>query len=418
MLLKRPHNNKMSDRPISGRAPLTFGLVLCGACISETIEITSRSRVDWSAFSVVALLGVALALAPVVAVQRQAFVSFVVAISAGMALLPPALVLPLVAAFCVVDFFRRPVALSSLIFNIATFGAAGVIGSELLRDLDVLAPGAAASPLTLAALIGVASSFALSCGVAFEIYAAPQPAAGRIAVASAIDGSLAVMGLLAAQLWLNDLYWLIPLALLPLAFIHRAQRLPRLQQEATLDPKTELLNMRAFAIVFELSLKQAARVRQPVSLLVIDLDDLRGINSQHGHIAGDGVIVGVSEIIRRVVRASDTAARFGGDEYLVLLPDATALQAAEIGERIRSQVASTLFSKPGSSAAVRATVSIGTVTSTDHNVSMDELVRAADVAVYEAKSRGRNRLIVESGSNGAGQLDLPAERPVTRVDSQ
>ena len=109
------------------------------------------------------------------------------------------------------------------------------------------------------------------------------------------------------------------------------------------DAKTGLMNMHVFGGALEAALARSRAERRPLSLLVVDLDLLREINNKHGHLAGDAVITGISEILPRQIRKGDLAARFGGEEFVLALPDTPPDRALRIAERIREAVASRVF---------------------------------------------------------------------------
>jgi diguanylate cyclase (GGDEF)-like protein len=193
----------------------------------------------------------------------------------------------------------------------------------------------------------------------------------------------------------------------PLAFIYQALHVPKLREEASTDPKTGLANMRHFGAVFERDLARAGRSGQPLSVLMCDLDLLRDVNNRYGHSAGDVVLCGLAEVIRRTVRACDLAARFGGEEFVILLTDTGSSSARRVAERIRTQFAGTSFDAGGAGAAdgagrvIHVTVSIGVATYPLHAPGAPALLEAADSAMYQAKREGRNRVVVASRSSGA-----------------
>src|ERR687886_746511 len=187
--------------------------------------------------------------------------------------------------------------------------------------------------------------------------------------------------------------WLIPFAIAALILIHRSLAVPALQAEARVDPKTGLFNARHFATALNEELARAARFDRPLSLIMADLDLLRDINNTYGHLAGDAVLQGIAEVFRSHLRHYDVPARFGGEEFAILLPETPPEQAFEIAERIRRTVAATTFDVETSSEPIKATVSIGVAGYPRDGPDSNELIHQADLAVYRAKLQGRNRVL-------------------------
>jgi diguanylate cyclase (GGDEF)-like protein len=170
----------------------------------------------------------------------------------------------------------------------------------------------------------------------------------------------------------------------PLIVIHRALALPSLKEQALRDHKTGLLNSRAIAHEGQSELERAMRFKRPLSLLVVDVDDLRGINNRHGHLVGDAALVALSGAFCAELRDFDLCARFGGDEFVVLLPETAAAEAAEIARRIRRRVADCRL-RAGAE-TVRIGVSIGVASRSKGDVALESLIARADAAMYEAKN--------------------------------
>ena len=206
------------------------------------------------------------------------------------------------------------------------------------------------------------------------------------------DLVLAMLGVAMAFFWIIN-PWLIPFAVAPLLLIHRSLSVPQLQEEARVDPKTGLFNARHFAVALNEELVRAERFDRPLSLVMADLDLLRDINNTYGHLAGDAVLQGIAEVFRAQLRHYDVPARFGGEEFAILLPETAPEQAFEIAERIRRTVAASAFDVETSSEPIRATISIGVAGFPRDGVDSNELIHQADLAVYRAKLQGRNRVL-------------------------
>jgi diguanylate cyclase (GGDEF)-like protein/putative nucleotidyltransferase with HDIG domain len=206
------------------------------------------------------------------------------------------------------------------------------------------------------------------------------------------DLVLAMLGVAMAAFWLIN-PWLIPFSVAPLLLIHRSLSVPQLQEEARVDPKTGLFNARHFAAALNDELMRAERFDRPLSLVMADLDLLRDINNTYGHLAGDAVLQGIAEVFRAQLRQYDVPARFGGEEFAILLPETPPGEAFEIAERIRRAVAARTFDVETSSEPIRATVSIGVAGYPRDGSDANELIHQADLAVYRAKLQGRNRVL-------------------------
>ena len=224
------------------------------------------------------------------------------------------------------------------------------------------------------------------------------------------DLVLAALGVAVYAFWQTN-HWLVPFALTPLFLIHRSLSVPALQAEARVDPKTGLYNARYFATALSDELGRAQRFERPMSLIMADLDLLRDINNSYGHLAGDAVLKGIAEVFRAQLRHYDVPARFGGEEFSILLPETPPDQAMEIAERIRRAVAERTFDVETSSEPIRATVSIGVAGYPKDGTDANELIHQADLAVYRAKLQGRNRVLGASSE----PLLMPAERSARLV---
>src|SRR5712691_10019797 len=207
-----------------------------------------------------------------------------------------------------------------------------------------------------------------------------------------IDFVLAALGVGTYALSQQN-HWVIPFVLAPLILVHRSLSVPALQAEARVDPKTGLFNARHFAAALSEEIGRAQRFERPLSLIMADLDLLRDINNSYGHLAGDAVLKGIAEVFRAQLRHYDVPARFGGEEFSILLPETPPEQALEIAERIRRAVAEREFEVETATEPIRATISIGVAAFPKDGVDANELIHQADLAVYRAKLQGRNRVL-------------------------
>lgn len=158
------------------------------------------------------------------------------------------------------------------------------------------------------------------------------------------------------------------------------------------DALTGLYNRRAFYLQLNHYLNQARRTRQPCSLLLLDIDHFKKINDSYGHQIGDEVLRAVADVVGEVVRRQDVVARYGGEELVVILPDADEETALLIGNRLRLAIASSQRVSLPDGTPLMATVSVGMAMFPLDGTLEDGLLNAADQAMYVAKQSGRNQV--------------------------
>lgn len=161
---------------------------------------------------------------------------------------------------------------------------------------------------------------------------------------------------------------------------------------AITDSLTGLANRRYFERQLATMVNQATGRGRPLSLLIIDIDHFKSINDTHGHLAGDDVLGEFAGRLKRAVRGADLAGRFGGEEFVVAMPDTDAATAYAIAERIRARISDEPFEITGRGRPVNVTVSVGVGSIGSGLNGPTELIAAADRALYEAKRAGRNRV--------------------------
>ncbi len=165
--------------------------------------------------------------------------------------------------------------------------------------------------------------------------------------------------------------------------------LKRTEALSVTDDLTRLYNARYLNIALRRETRLAARNSRPLSLLFIDLDGFKSINDSHGHLAGSRALVEAGAVIRGSARETDIVARFGGDEFALILPDTGSHGALQVAERIRDRIARHAF-LAGDGLNIHLTASVGVATLPDVAAAADELVQAADAAMYRVKDRGKN----------------------------
>ena len=263
--------------------------------------------------------------------------------------------------------------------TVALTGAAGLIAmtggatSPFFFTIPLIVAGAALV-VSRRATIALTVAGALAYGVAVVLAAWPDPLdeAARIAI---------IVNLMALLLLASVVM-----------VIAREQRSARdaAIRLSTIDPLTGLYNRNFFFAAIEGELARSARSGRGFCLLMMDLDELKGINDRFGHFHGDRVLRAVGEIIALGVRRLDTAARYGGDEFVVLLPETDPTGAFVLAEKIRLGVRAMPLELPGD--GPRPSLSIGVVAYPDDGRTVDELMISADGAMYASKRAGKDRV--------------------------
>ena len=206
---------------------------------------------------------------------------------------------------------------------------------------------------------------------------------GSPAAVLAIPGTAATVGI--------NLTAMILLAYIAMV-IAREQRTTRdaAIRLSTIDPLTALFNRGFFFAALEREIARSARSGRGFCLLMMDLDELKAINDRLGHFHGDRVLSAVGQVVNAGVRRIDTAARYGGDEFVVLLPETDPTGAFVLAEKIRIGVNELDLDLPDD--AVRPSMSVGVVSFPDDGQTADELMISADRAMYTSKRAGKNRV--------------------------
>jgi diguanylate cyclase (GGDEF)-like protein/putative nucleotidyltransferase with HDIG domain len=406
------------DPGLPSRARLYF-VVVAVASAAAALPFLGRLQDthNWAAFLI---FGSAAAIARLFVVRTpgdQAYHTDIVFLIPAALMLPPELLVLVAIVLMVPEWLKMRYRWYLQTFNIFNYllssMAVWLVGRELILDRAYIANGA-----VRLSVAGVASCVVF-VGVNHTLLALMLRLARGFSLREtglfdseflSTDLVLAALGVAVYAFWQTN-HWLVPFALTPLFLIHRSLSVPALQAEARVDPKTGLYNARYFATALAEELGRAQRFERPMSLIMADLDLLRDINNSYGHLAGDAVLKGIAEVFRAQLRHYDVPARFGGEEFSILLPETPPEQALEIAERIRRAVAERTFDVETSSEPIRATVSIGVAGYPKDGTDANELIHQADLAVYRAKLQGRNRVLGASSE----PLLMPAERSARLV---
>ncbi|UQX89325.1 GGDEF domain-containing protein [Jatrophihabitans telluris] len=352
-------------------------------------------------------------------------------VSAGVVVLPPGPLSVLIIALFGAGLVRArrtgTARLRRVVFNGASMLIAGFAAALLVSWLrDCSLPGLRVSTLSelgiglaAAALAGMSMAFTL---VGRFLIAGPAPLRrlmpGRAAVLDEL--SAVAIGLICGLLVLHTA-WLSPISLLLVALLQRSILARHLHVAAATDPKTGLLAVRAWKHEAANALARSTQAGDTAAVLMLDLDFFKRINDTHGHLVGDRVLRGVGQQLSRQLRAPDRLGRFGGEEFVVLLPDTAEAAAVEVAERLRASLRELRLpseragddhgpsvhgavpaapDRPPSSAQLPFPVSasIGVAVLGRHGHSLEELLAAADEALFEAKLGGRDMVVTAGGS--------------------
>src|SRR5919197_1533547 len=324
-------------------AAVYVGVVAAAAGLAA-LPLISRLRPStpgWTTFLILGLIAASAQLFVVRTPRNQSYHTTIVFLIPAVMLLPPELVALMGVVQHVPEWLKNRNAWYSQTFNICNYTLSTLAAwasfhttvgaNQLIADHDLrLALGGMA-----AAAVFVAVNHALLAPMLHFVYSHSIKELGIFSFESlSTDLVLAALGVGIGTFWdLNP--WLMPFAVAPLLLIHRSLSVPQLQEEARVDPKTGLFNARYFATTLADELGRAQRFERPLTLIMADLDLLRDINNTYGHLAGDAVLKGIAETFRAQLRHYDVPARFGGEEFAILLPETPPEQAFEIAERIR-----------------------------------------------------------------------------------
>ena len=188
----------------------------------------------------------------------------------------------------------------------------------------------------------------------------------------------------------------VPTVLLARRFIMHAQLLA----QSRIDTKTGLLNASTWESEAVLELARAVRTRSPLSIALVDIDHFKVVNDTYGHLVGDKALRAVTDALRSQLRAYDLAGRFGGEEFVVLLPQAREVDAINVAERLRAHIAgmSIPVGDDESGPCINLTISVGVAALDGESRELTDMLAAADAALYYAKETGRNKTHVISAS--------------------
>jgi diguanylate cyclase (GGDEF)-like protein len=203
--------------------------------------------------------------------------------------------------------------------------------------------------------------------------------------------TLCMGGLTAVLLLISP--WFVFLVFLPLYALHRSVLIRQYEYAATTDSKTGLLNMTSWRSLAEKELDRAQRNNSTFGVLMVDIDHFRRVNNEHGHLAGDEALRAVADALKQHTRSYDLCGRFGGEEFVILLPETNCQQLLVVAERVCEEIRRLQVVPTGSTSPLgRLSVSIGAANYPATGRTLDDLLMTADNCLFAAKNTGRDRV--------------------------
>lgn len=288
--------------------------------------------------------------------------------------------------------YRQMFTAATVMLACLTGSAIVQLSSSNLGHLSGEASGAAIVLLSLVAYTAVNTTM-----IAGAIFLAARPLPVRALFGTAEENALEIATLcLGAMTGLALVFtpWLTFLSIVPLVVLQRGALIKQLEVAATTDPKTGLLNAVAWRQVAQKEIARAARDRHTVALMIVDMDRFKAVNDTHGHLVGDAVLVAVAERLTAELRQYDSIGRFGGEEFVAILPEVDMATARAVSHRILAGIRKLEVFSPDAPAVPLGgfSASIGVALYPNNGADVESLLHVADSALYAAKSAGRDRV--------------------------
>jgi len=397
------------------RIALLYILAVVGLTLALVVSAASQWtawRVDAGLFVFLLVGAITAQYFTVVTPKHQHYYLTPAFFFAGIVLLDPIPFAALVALAHVPEWLKMKYPWYIQSFNIAAHALAGFIGKALMVWLLAGSARQLLSPYGLFAVIVAASVYIfvnhLLVGVVLMLARNVSLRESQVLSPGNLltDLALASVGACIALLWQVE-PWLVALGTAPLVLIHRALSIPALREEAQIDSKTGLYNNKYFNTNVADELRRARRFGRPLAVIMADLDGLTHINNTYGHLAGDAALAAVGKVIREQVREYDVAARFGGEEFTLLMPETTTYEGYVVAERIRKAVESTPIQVPTRVDPIYVTITAGVASYPADGHEVDQLIHAADVAMYQGKAAGKNRVRMSVPHDGGEPPAFP-----------
>jgi len=301
-------------------------------------------------------------------------------------------------------------------FNMAGHVVCGFVAQGLVRWV-VYVPGDAHVSMLIGAMLGVVAYVLLNhslVGVALWLARGISPKESQLFAMDRLlpDFIMLLHGFVVAVLWRISPLLIAP-GLAPLVLIQHAVMLPQLRKQAQTDDKTGLVNAGHFKQLLSAEFVRATRFDRPLAVVLGDLDLFRDLNNEHGHLAGDKALKYVGEVIRTHVREYDIASRFGGEEFVIALPETSSATAMHVAEAIRGALEAARIDV-GQGHTAGLTISLGVAQRLSSMPNAEALIDAADKAMYFAKHAGRNQVVLASQAGSAIPMCTLEDAQLTR----
>ena len=288
-----------------------------------------------------------------------------------------------------------------------SYGAASVVYHSLASRMPWLSPGPGIHWLTWALVVAACGvlQWTVNNGLVMTAIKGSDPSAdvmGSLLARENLFNDAAELNTSVVLAVITSASWLLAVLVLPfVVLLHRSHRHAQLVNESRIDGKTGLLNAVTWQREARLEITRAIRTRTPLAVAIADIDHFKAVNDTYGHLAGDAVLAGLARAMRALLRDYDIIGRFGGEEFVILLPHTGADEVRRIAERLREKLAEIIMPVEGAlkpSMSLQVTISIGIATLDRSRRDLGEMLAAADAALYEAKNTGRNKVCVLADS--------------------
>jgi diguanylate cyclase (GGDEF)-like protein len=410
--MPHPAAPTFSRLPRAGRLFVFAVFATAALALAMAQLLDPEPALDPVLFGVAAVLCAGASLFEVLAPAHYSFQPNLIFFFWAAILAPPWAVAALALVCFLPGAIARRVRWYTAAFNVGNYMLAGLAAHTIGRaagSLGTFTSGdiAAVAALVIAAAVFVAVNHLLIVLVVRFAQGRPvAEAAHETTTGIGLDAALALMGAGLVVLWQASPAFVL-LTIGPMFLVYRSLSVPLLRHKSETDPKTGLANSERLADVFAAELATANRQSSDLSVVMVDVDYLRAANNRWGHLAGDMLLRGVAGVLADHVGERGMAARFGGEEFCLMLPGTPLDEARMIAEAARMRTEALQLPIAGEEEPLRVTISAGIASYPENGTTVDELLQAADAAVYDAKLGGRNR--VRSALGTVAQQALAAD---------